>query len=168
MNTVIVVFLAGIAVLAFVVMIAALRTFVVRRRLTEPPIGERLRRIRARYTHKRRFAVHAVLYGVFTLAAFMFLLDPAFWHAWVTLPNDGDIFLIWLVWSALMLAHGVSYYFQDAEDRAVLRALDAEQAPYEKPKHDRLILTDDGEVLDVTDDSIEGLYAEGERRNDVG
>lgn len=164
-NSVAVVFLAGIALLIFIVMIAAVRTFLVRQRLPEPPISERVRRIQSLYRHKRRFAVHAALYGVFSLAALIVLVDPLFWHDWVTLPNNGDIFLIWVIWSAVFAAHGVNFYFQHAEDREVLRVLDTDDMVNgDKPKHDRLFLTDDGEVLhvaDATDDDTERLYYRG-------
>jgi len=161
MNATAVIFLAGIALLIFIVMIVVVRTFMMRRRLPEPQISERLRRMQSLYRHKRRFAVHATLYGMFTLAAFIFLVDPVFWRDWVTLPNNGDIVLIWVIWSAVFAAHGVNFYFQNAEDHAVLEVLDAEEMDYDKPKHDRLFLTDDGEVLDVADvtsDDTERLY----------
>lgn len=150
------------------VLIAALVVIV--RRLSIPPqpaqasgygddVDAAVARVRGRFNRRARFASHAVLFGGYALAVFVFLLDPFFWRLqFGPLPNAGDLALIGLLWGLVFAAHAASAFVQEAGDRALQREIEAARRGQPgKPKRSltRLLLTDDGEIEMLAPDQAE-------------
>lgn len=120
-------------------------------------------RIRGRFNRRARFASHAALFGGYALAVLIFLQNPAFWRGqFGNLPNPGDLSLVLVLWAFAFAAHAASFLVQEAGDRALQRELDIIRRQG-KPKRDRdrLLLSDDGEVLALDDSEM----AAGSRRS---
>jgi hypothetical protein len=114
-----------------------------------------VRRIERRTRRRSAFTVHAIIYGFFAVCVLIFLTNPGFWRVTMTLPNTGDLVLVLLVWSALFVAHTAHFRVQEAGDRQIGQVLE-QFSGGAKRKHDRLALSEDGELLDIVD-------ADGER-----
>lgn len=109
-------------------------------------------RIRGRFNRRARFATHAVLFGGYALSIIVFLLDPDFWRAlFGGLPNTWDLRLVLLLWAFAFAAHAASFFVQEAGDRALQREFERMSSAGDKIKRtpDRLLLADDGEVMDI-------------------
>jgi hypothetical protein len=158
-------FVGQIAWMVILLPIVVAVLVVIVRRLTRPPqptqvsgygedVDAAVAGVRQRFDRRARYAVHAALYTGYALAVFVFLLDPLFWRSqFGALPNTGDLMLVALLWGLAFAAHSASFFVQEAGDRALRREIEAIRASQRsKPKrsHERLLLTDDGEVETLT------------------
>ena len=114
----------------------------------------RLQRIEQRFRQRSNYAVHAVLYVCSLLLFVLFLRDEFAARQYMTLPNTGDLFLLLVVWTVIFVAHSVRFYFQEQMDRALRREM-GEISPKAKRSLDISRLSDDGELLDWSDDEVE-------------
>jgi 2TM domain-containing protein len=114
----------------------------------------RVRATAAKYFEDRNgFAIHLAVYAI---------LNPAAWLICIML-GWSFIFpiLLTLGWSIGLAAHGIDISFHSnrstaARERAIrdaqLRVPQFGAQPKEKRKHDRLVLSEDGELLDIVED----------------
>ena len=107
-----------------------------------------------RLRHHTEFAIHLVVYLTINLLL---------WLLWAVLMQSSGFPLPLVVtgmWGAGLAAHGVSNYFQPehqilAREQAIQQAMGAEPKKKKRLDHARSILTDDGELLEVIDETQE-------------
>lgn len=113
--------------------------------------SDQIQRVEQRFQRRSKFAVHATLFIAYALFCLVFFLNPQFWRAFMTLPNTGDLLLILMIWAASFVAHGVSFYFHEAKDRAIQQELER-KIVHVKRKRNRL--SDDWDRVDDEDEEI--------------
>jgi hypothetical protein len=120
-----------------------------------------IERVRQRYQRRASFAGHAILFGCFALFSIIFMLTPDIWRRFMTLPNSGDVFFLFLIWGAIFVSHAARFYFQEAGDRAVEHEM--EQFGWRREREKRKIghLSDDG---GIDEDPIDSLIDDHQSR----
>lgn len=106
------------------------------------------------FTKRKEFLIHLSVYLPINLL---------FWLSWLF---TRDFFgfpwpvLLTLGWGIGMVAHAVDTYFQTggrvtAREAAIQREIERERLSVEKPKRSRLVIADDGELMEMVEDDEE-------------
>jgi hypothetical protein len=141
--------------------------------MSEPNYDEIRARVQERFNKQKELSIHAMIY---------FVINLLVWGLWVSgwayrlpvIEGIADAFgiLVPLVvtvgWGVGLVSHVLDYYYSVGggarrREQIIEREIEREIAlrqTYEKPKRDRLTLTDDGELEEVAEDD----YSPAEKR----
>lgn len=98
---------------------------------------DQVRRVEQRFQRRSRFAVHITLFAAYFAFCAVLFLSRGFLRSFMTLPNPGDLLLIFMIWGTGIAAHSVWFYFHEAKDRAIQREIERAVA-YQKRKRNHL------------------------------
>jgi len=120
---------------------------------------DQVQRVTQRFRRRSRYAVHVTLFAAYFAFCGVLFLSRGLLRNFMTLPNPGDLLLIFMIWGAGAAAHSVWFYFQEAGDRAIQREL---ETFYTKRKRSRL--SDD---FDDDDENGENILSSAKRVKDA-
>jgi hypothetical protein len=111
-----------------------------------PTYDEVRTRVEQHYRRRRNLALHGAIYLV---------VNGVLWG--LRMPYDYFPLFVTLGWLGLFMAHVVRFYTHEALDRAVEREWQrvsgvASNWPEKSKRGDRLALSDDGELVEISDD----------------
>jgi hypothetical protein len=133
--------------------------------MSEPNYDEIRARVQERFNKQKELSIHGMVYIVINLLVWgLWLSGLAYEIPVVAGIADAFQWLVPLVvtigWGVGLAAHALDYYYSVGggarrRDQVIEREIEREMAlrqAYEKPKRDRLTLTEDGELEEITED----------------
>jgi hypothetical protein len=126
-------------------------------RATQEDYNRIRKQIEKDYNKRKEFFIH--------LAIFL-PINLLFWLSWLLISGMSADFpwpiLLSMAWGIGLVAHGVDTYFQTgnrirSKEAAIQREIEREreQMYVEKPKRSRLVIAEDGELMEVVEDAWE-------------